>query len=96
MAIPPLPLSQVTGSSTIGGKNSIKSVRQTEYLIQLAEEAGLVLLPEDAARRGTVTCSYNAAAIAKELVQAIYYRLSPGVGVRISPHFYTSDQELEQ
>ena len=76
-----------------------KSVRQTEYLIQLAEEAGFnVTSPRDAARRGgTVTVAHdNAAAIAKELVRRefiIDYR--PGAGVRISPHFYTSDQELE-
>jgi kynureninase len=38
----------------------------------------------------------NASAIAKELVRRefiIDYR--PGAGVRISPHFYTSDEELE-
>ncbi|HEV8367807.1 MAG TPA: aminotransferase class V-fold PLP-dependent enzyme [Pyrinomonadaceae bacterium] len=76
-----------------------KSVRQTEYLIQLAEEAGFsVTSPRDAARRGgTVTVAHdNASAIAKELVRRefiIDYR--PGAGVRISPHFYTSDQELE-
>lgn len=76
-----------------------KSVRQTEYLIQLAEEAGFsVTSPRDPARRGgTVTVAHdNASAIAKELVRRefiIDYR--PGAGVRISPHFYTSDEELE-
>ena len=76
-----------------------KSVRQTDYLIQLAEEAGFtVTSPKDSARRGgTVTVSHeNAAAMAKELVRRqfiIDYR--PGAGVRISPHFYTTDQELE-
>ncbi len=76
-----------------------KSVRQTDYLIQLAEEAGFtVTSPKDSARRGgTVTVGHeNAAAMAKELVRRqfiIDYR--PGAGVRISPHFYTTDQELE-
>ena len=38
----------------------------------------------------------NAAAITKELVRREFivdYR--PGAGVRISPHFYTKDEELE-
>lgn len=76
-----------------------KSVRQTQYLIELAEEAGFkVTSPRDSAQRGgTITVAHeNASAIAKELVRRefiIDYR--PGAGVRISPHFYTSDQELE-
>jgi kynureninase len=74
-------------------------VRQTEYLIRLAEEAGFqVTSPKDSSRRGgTITvASQNAAAIAKELGRRefiIDYR--PGAGIRISPHFYTSNEELE-
>jgi kynureninase len=76
-----------------------KSTRQTDYLIQLAEEAGFhVTSPGDSAKRGgTITVAHeHASAIAKELVRRefiIDYR--PGAGVRISPHFYTSDEELE-
>lgn len=76
-----------------------KSVRQTNYLIKLAEEAGFeVTSPRDEAQRGgTVTVGHeHAAAIAKELIRRefiIDYR--PGAGVRISPHFYTKDEELE-
>jgi kynureninase len=76
-----------------------KSVRQTEYLIQLAEEAGFkVTSPRTASQRGgTITVAHeHAAAIAKELIRRefiIDYR--PGAGIRISPHFYTSDDELE-
>jgi kynureninase len=76
-----------------------KNVRQTKYLIRLAEEAGFeVTSPKDSSRRGgTVTVALqNAAAIAKELVRRefiIDYR--PGAGIRISPHFYTSDEELD-
>jgi kynureninase len=76
-----------------------KSVRQTDLLIALAEEAGFeVTSPKDSARRGgtvTVACE-NASAMAKELVRRefiIDYR--PGAGVRISPHFYTTDDELK-
>lgn len=76
-----------------------KSVRQTTRLIALAEEAGFkVTSPKNAADRGgTITVGHDdAAAITKELIRREFivdYR--PGAGVRISPHFYTSDEELE-
>jgi kynureninase len=76
-----------------------KSVRQTTRLIALAEEAGFkVTSPKHAADRGgTITVGHDeAAAITKELIRREFivdYR--PGAGVRISPHFYTSDEELE-
>jgi kynureninase len=76
-----------------------KSVRQTNYLISLAEEAGFeVTSPKNAAQRGgTVTVGHeHAGAITKELLRREFivdYR--PGAGVRISPHFYTKDEELE-
>jgi kynureninase len=82
------------------GVNNIreKSVRQTTLLIQLAEEAGFkVTSPKNSADRGgTITVGHpNAAAITKELIQRNFivdYR--PGAGVRISPHFYNTDDEL--
>jgi kynureninase len=76
-----------------------KSVRQTTRLIELAEEAGFrVTSPHDPSRRGgTVTiAAEHAAAVTKELIRREFivdYR--PGAGVRISPHFYTKDEELE-
>jgi kynureninase len=76
-----------------------KSVRQTTRLIELAEDAGLrVTSPREAARRGgTVAVGVeHAAAVTKELIRREFivdYR--PGAGVRISPHFYTKDEELE-
>jgi kynureninase len=76
-----------------------KSMRQTESLIKLAEEAGFtVTSPKNAGDRGgTITVGHDeAAAITKELIRREFivdYR--PGAGVRISPHFYTSDDELE-
>jgi kynureninase len=76
-----------------------KSMRQTQYLIELAQEAGFTVTspktPEQ--RGGTIAVwSNHAAAITKELVRREFivdYR--PGAGVRISPHFYTKDEELE-
>ena len=76
-----------------------KSVRQTQHLIALAEEAGFhVTSPKDPTQRGgTITVwDDNAGAITKELIRREFivdYR--PGAGVRISPHFYTKDEELE-
>ena len=76
-----------------------KSVRQTTCLIALAEEAGFrVTSPKNAADRGgTITVGHpDAAAITRELIRREFivdYR--PGAGVRISPHFYTKDEELE-
>jgi kynureninase len=76
-----------------------KSVRQTNFLISLAEEAGFeVTSPKSASQRGgTVTVAHeHAGAITKELLRREFivdYR--PGAGIRISPHFYTKDEELE-
>jgi kynureninase len=76
-----------------------KSMRQTQYLIELAEEAGFkVTSPKDVRQRGgTVTIAHeHAGAVARELIRRefiIDYR--PGAGIRISPHFYTTDNELE-
>jgi kynureninase len=76
-----------------------KSVRQTNFLISLAEEAGFeVTSPKNAAQRGgTVTVAHeHAGAITRELLRREFivdYR--PGAGIRISPHFYTNDEELE-
>jgi kynureninase len=76
-----------------------KSMRQTGALVELAEAAGFrVTSPKNPAQRGgTITVwDDNAAAITKELVRREFivdYR--PGAGVRISPHFYTKDEELE-
>lgn len=76
-----------------------KSVRQTQRLIELAEEAGFrVTSPRDPEERGgTITiAAEHAGAVTKELIRREFivdYR--PGAGVRISPHFYTKDEELD-
>lgn len=76
-----------------------KSVRQTTRLIELAQEAGFaVTSPKNASQRGgTVTVMHeHAAAITSELVgREFIVDFRPGAGVRISPHFYTTDGELE-
>ena len=77
-----------------------KSVRQTQRLIELAEESGFkVTSPHDPARRGgTITIAVeHAPAVTRELVRReIIVDYRPGAGVRVSPHFYTKDEELER
>ena len=76
-----------------------KNMRQTRYLIEMAEAAGFrVTSPKDPGQRGgTITVwDDQAAAITRELIRREFivdYR--PGAGVRISPHFYTKDEELK-
>jgi kynureninase len=76
-----------------------KSIRQTSALIDLAEQAGYrVNSPKDSRERGgTVTLDVpNAYDITQELLRRDFlvdYR--PGAGIRIAPHFYTKDEELE-
>ena len=76
-----------------------KNIRQTNRLIKLAEEEGFeITSPLDSEKRGgTVTVAHeNAAGITNELVRRHFivdYR--PGAGIRISPHFYTADEELD-
>jgi kynureninase len=68
-------------------------------LINLAEEAGFtVTSPKDVNQRaGTITVAHEyAAAITKELIHREFIvDFRPGAGIRISPHFYTTDDELE-
>ena len=76
-----------------------KSIRQTTRLIELAQEAGFtVRSPSDTARRGgTVVIDVpNGHEITQELSRRDFlvdYR--PGAGIRIAPHFYSTDEEME-
>ncbi len=76
-----------------------KSQRQTARLIALADERGFkVHAPRDAERRGgTVAFDVpQGPAVAQALLSrdiVIDYR--PGAGIRVAPHFYTTDEELE-
>jgi kynureninase len=77
-----------------------KSIRQTAWLMKAARERGFrVNTPEDAARRGgTVSIDppfayeVSRALLAREII--VDFRA--GAGIRVSPHFYTSDDELQQ
>jgi kynureninase len=75
------------------------SLRQTDRLIQLAEAAGFgVASPRAPERRGGTVTVYvdEFPAVHKELSERqILCDFRPGAGIRIGPHFYTSDAELE-
>jgi kynureninase len=77
-----------------------KSVRQTSRLIELADAREYrVSAPRDPARRGgTVAFDVpNGYEVAQYLLSRdilIDYR--PGAGIRVAPHFYTTDDELEE
>jgi len=76
-----------------------KSIRQTTRLIELADEAGLrVNTPRNPEERGGVVIIDvpNGKEVTRELVRRevlVDYR--PGAGIRVAPHFYTTDEEVE-
>ena len=76
-----------------------KSKRQTATLIQLAESRGWrVNTPRDPERRGgTVSIDMPfAQEVCAELIKRnILVDFRPNAGVRMSPHFYNKDEELE-
>jgi kynureninase len=76
-----------------------KSQRQTARLIDLAEEAGFrVNTPRDPGRRGGVVIVDvpNGYEVTRELARReILVDYRPGAGIRIAPHFYTTDDELD-
>ena len=74
------------------------SLRQTELLIRLADEAGFeVRSPRDPARRGGTVTVYvpDFEAVHKELGERqIICDFRPGAGIRLGPHYYNTDEEL--
>jgi len=76
-----------------------KSVRQTERLIALADAAGIsVRSPRDPdVRGGTIILDVaDGREVTAELGRRqILVDYRPGAGIRIAPHFYTSDDEVE-
>ncbi|MEO7362494.1 MAG: aminotransferase class V-fold PLP-dependent enzyme [Gemmatimonadaceae bacterium] len=76
-----------------------KSERQTAWLIAEADKRGWVVhAPRTASERGG-TVAFNtpqAAEVARALLaRDIVIDFRPGAGIRVAPHFYTTDAELE-
>lgn len=77
-----------------------KSMRQTALLIDLADAQGYeVISPRTAEQRGgTVTLRPpHAYAVSRELIaRQIVIDYREGAGIRVAPHFYNSDDEVQQ
>ena len=77
-----------------------KSMRQTARLMELADEAGIrVNTCRDPERRGgVVTLDVpNGKEVTRELMRRevlVDYR--PAAGIRVAPHFYTTDEEVDR
>ena len=76
-----------------------KSLRQTSRLIELADARGFPLTVAREPRRRGGTVAFDVPH-AREVAQALLARdiivdYRPGAGIRVAPHFYTSDEELE-
>jgi kynureninase len=77
-----------------------KSKRQTQRMIELADAAGLAVhSPRDPELRGG-TVIFNVPEgrrVTDELIRRqILVDYRPGAGVRVAPHFYTTDAEIEE
>jgi kynureninase len=77
-----------------------KSIRQTQHLIELADEAGFSVRScrDPRTRGGVVVVDVpNGQEVTRELARRevlVDYR--PNAGIRIAPHFYTSDEEVDR
>jgi kynureninase len=76
-----------------------KSIRQTSQLIEIAENAGFkVNCPKNSAERGgTVVIDVpHGHQVTTELLRRDFLcDFRPGAGIRVAPHFYSKDEELE-
>lgn len=74
-----------------------KSLRQTRMMMAMADEAGLTLKnPRDDARRGGTLCIDfpGSADVAMKLLERDFQMdHRPQAGIRVSPHFYNTDDE---
>lgn len=92
---------KVIAEASGGNMNVIreKSLRQTQRIMELADARGFELrTPRESDRRGgsVSVLMPHAKEVAYELnAEDIVCDFRPGAGVRFSPHFYTTDEELE-
>jgi kynureninase len=77
-----------------------KSIAQTQRFLQRVAAAGLTSKsPADPARRGgsvTVQVPQGAAVVAALAERDILVDCRPDVGLRVSPHYYNTDEELDR
>lgn len=77
-----------------------KSVEQTTRMIQLCDQRDYkIQTPRDSEKRGgtiVVDVPYGDAVVKELSARNILVDYRPGAGIRISPHFYTLDSEIDQ
>jgi kynureninase len=77
-----------------------KSLRLTRQIIERARRAGFRLNTPDAdhERGGAVIIDVpNAEGVSQELLdQGVIIDYRPGAGIRMAPHFYNSDEDVER
>jgi kynureninase len=77
-----------------------KSIRLTGRLIELADERGWrVNSPRDSSKRGgsVIINVPHAGEVVRELAaRDVLVDYRPGAGIRIGPHFFNTDEEIEQ
>ncbi len=77
-----------------------KSLRQTTLLRGLVEERGFTVNTphDDNARGGTICFDFDGADVVSKALceRKFFHDYRPKCGIRVSPHFYTTDEELTQ
>jgi kynureninase len=76
-----------------------RSLGLTQYLMEIAQEAGFELhTPRDPAHRGGTVSIWHEEAerLCKELIEReVICDYRPGAGIRMSPHFYNTEEECD-
>lgn len=76
-----------------------KSIRQTTRLIEIVEDAGFkVNCPKNVTERGgtvVIDVPHGQQVTAELLRRDFLLDYRPGAGIRVAPHFYSKDEELE-
>jgi kynureninase len=95
-ALPGLKILEEVGLETIARE----SRRRTEWMVEYAVEQGWTLnSPRDANDRGgsvMIKVDHGPEMVEQLAKRKVFVDCRPGVGLRISPHFFNTDDEVEQ
>jgi kynureninase len=95
-ALPGLQIIEEVGLGLIAGE----SRRRTEWMIEFASERGWQInTPRNADERGSsvmIGVEDGPAMVARLAERKVYVDCRPGVGLRISPHFFNTDEEVRE
>ncbi|MCM3870490.1 MAG: aminotransferase class V-fold PLP-dependent enzyme [Pyrinomonadaceae bacterium] len=95
-ALPGLQILEEVGVKTIASE----SRRRTEWMIEFALEQGWKInSPRDLSQRGgsvMIDVNDGPAMVDRLAERKVFVDCRPGVGVRISPHFFNVDEEVEE